>query len=376
MEPGSLHRRSPRARRLARVAAVLLGLTHSILFAANSPAAKPALAAPVTDLGSLVTATSGAGAVSVTFGIGPQITRVGQQRPFLNYGVTPGAGATDGVEVGNLSFSPLALSVYPTDVVNNPDGTSSFPPGGARPKDVGSWMTLPNGVSPVTVTVAPRSSVVVPIKISVPFDAQPGDHVGGVIASLSTLGRNAQGVAVKFDQRVATRAFFRVSGPLTPRLTIEDLRAAYHQNYSPLGKGSVTVRYTVHNRGNIKMAVGQAVNFTSLFGTKEVAKGLPVIPELLPGGFDEVSVRIPNVYPEILGTAHVRLTPSALAGDSDPPLLRVSASKTILTLPLTLIAIILMVILATWFRRRRRRGSPDAGPALARDQEVGDKVAP
>lgn len=377
-------RRTVAIRRLASLFMIFIGIWQFVAFPvspANAAvphfrsAASPAFPVPLGDFGNLVTATSGSGPSTVTFGIGPQITKAGQQRPFFNYGVTPGAGASDGVEVGNLGLTPISVSVYPSDVVNNSDGTSSLAPGGANPKDVGAWITLP-GSSPVTVTVGPRSAVVIPMKISVPFNVQPGDHVGGVIVSLASFAKNAQGDVVRFDQRVATRAFFRVSGALVPKLTIEDLRAVYHQNYSPVGKGSVTVSYTVHNRGNVKVAVGQAVSFTGLFGAKQTALGVPGIPELLPGGFDEVTVLIPNVLPELLGRAHVTLTPTALPGDTDPPLHSVKASKLVFTLPLALIVILLLVALALWLRRRQRksRGTGGVAPSIESHMVEGDKV--
>ena len=314
--------------------------------------------------------------MSATFGIGPQITKVGEQRPYFNYGVTPGAGASDGVEVANIGLAPVAVSVYPTDVLNNPDGSSSFGLPGAKLTDVGSWISLPNGVSPVTVTVGARSSVSLPIKISVPFNAQPGDHVGGIIASLATFARNAQGDIVRFDQRVATRAFFRVSGLLTPRITIEDLHAAYHQNWSPLGKGSVTVSYTVHNRGNVKVAVSQSVDFSGLFGTRRVATAPASIPDLLPGGYARETVRITGVFPEILGTAHVHVVPSPVPGDSDPPLHPVSASALVWTLPFVLILILIAVGLYVWYRRRPKHEPATGGAELPSSASAEDKVAP
>ena len=338
-------RRPRRPLRASRAAALLLsvGLATSLAWAPAMPAAgfaaAPAPPAPPP----------------VTFGIGPQITANGQQRPYYNYGVTPGAGASDGVEITNLGVTPVAVQVYSVDVINNPDGTSALGLPIPKPSDVGSWITVKTPGPSVTVTVGARTSTAIPVVFAVPFNATPGDHVGGIVASLTSFARNAQGDVVKFDQRVGTRTYFRVSGKLVAQLTVDDLRSTYHQNYNPLGFGSVTVSFTIHNRGNVKLGVGSRVNFTGLFGTKRVAKALPDIPVLLPGGTARMRVTIADVPPEILGTAHVTLVPKAVLGDNDPPLSAVHASARTWTLPLVLIAIVIALGLSVWIGRRRRQ---------------------
>ena len=84
---------------------------------------------------------------------------------------------------------------------------------------MGAWTSVggrPAGL-PVTVRVPARrstgpGSVILPVLMRVPAGANPGDHVGGVVAVLSTIGTNKQGAKVRLDQRVATRLFVRVSG--------------------------------------------------------------------------------------------------------------------------------------------------------------------
>ena len=110
--------------------------------------------------------------------------------------------------------------------------------------------------------------VVLPFRITVPANAAPGDHGAAIVAVLSTIGKNPKGENVRLDQRVASRIYLRVNGPLHPGLRIEGLSVSYHRSLNPLHGGSATVRYTVHNVGNVRLAAKQAVSVTGMFGTK------------------------------------------------------------------------------------------------------------
>ena len=303
---------------------------------------------------SAVTASAFDGQNRLTFGIGPEITKLGQERPAFTYGVTPGAQATDGAEVLNLSEVPISLSIYPSDVLNNPDGTTSFPPRGARPKDVGSWITLEIPGNTNTVTVPARAGVVIPVKFTVPLGAKPGDHVGGIVAALGSTARNSSGVLVHLDQRVATRAFFRVSGALHPLITVESLHAVYQQNYDPIGSGLLKTAFTIRNRGNVRVGVTATVEFHGLLGVHRVDTGLAAIPVLYPGGSDAMTVRFAGMIPEVLGWVTVQVQVSPVLGDTDPPLHAVSATAHVWMLPLTLILIV-VALAAAWLDRGRRR---------------------
>ena len=137
-------------------------------------------------------------------------------------------------------------------------------------------------------TKAAVGRVVVPFRITVPANASPGDHGAAIVAVLSTLGKNPKGENVRLDQRVASRIYLRVNGPLHPGLRIEGLSVTYRHSLNPLHGGSATVRYTVHNVGNVRLAaqadgVGdRAVRYQS----KVVDAGRPAtaVPGCLLGG--------------------------------------------------------------------------------------------
>lgn len=380
-----MHKETPLALLLApspRVIAVLLmtalsvGLGPPLRVAAAPGSTAPAGGAAGPSFEVLPMApTQTPGDKNATFGIGPASSKAPDGRAYLNYLVTPAANSVDYVAVLNIGLTPLNLGVYATDAVpQGPAGTADLPPRATKPVDAGTWIKLPAAAT--TVTVAPRTTVIVPFAVMIPASASPGDHGAAIVASLATTARNPQGELVHVDQRVATRAFIRVGGDLRPKLDIEDLRAIYHQNLLPWGAGSVTVRYVVHNSGNLKLGAGQRVSVSALFGQKKV-RTLATLPLLLPGARADMSVRFSGILPELLGTARVKVTPLAALGDADPPLTVAGASTHVLMLPLILLLIILLIIGVRFARRelRRRWGSRSSGPGPSgEDASVGQEA--
>jgi hypothetical protein len=300
------------------------------------------------------------------FGIGPANATKVDGRPYYYYLAQPGSIVTDHVAVQNIGVIPITLTVYPTDASNASDGSFSFPAAAAKPVEAGSWLRIGSHQGSSTVTVKPRSTVVLPVTMTIPANAQPGDHAGALIASLQGEVKNSNGQLVHLDQRVATRVFIRISGPLHPQLTIERLHATYHGSLNPFAKGSVDVTYTVHNTGNVKLGGKQLVSVSGLFGSTDAAK-TPDVPLLLPGGSVDQSVTVQGVFPQVWMSSTVTVTAAVLPGDVDPAAGPWSASTHFWAVPWALLAILLLaVVLGTlWYLRRRWRVSGGDGTGVA-----------
>lgn len=301
----------------------------------KSPAAKP----PTADKRS-------------SFGVQPATDGKPDPRTNFSYGVTPGGQQLDQVAVINIGLTPVTLRLYVTDASSTADGTFDLLPGDVKPKDVGSWMLLGNGDKKVTVPA--RSRIIVPMKLVVPQDASPGDHTGGVIASLETEGKNEAGDIVRFEQRVAARLRVRVSGELKPKLTIENLSATYLAPSSPVATGRVRVTYRVRNSGNVRLTGKQSLKVTGLFGTSAAARDLVDIPELLPKDSFAVSSVVSGVAPTIRLKATVTVIPAGRPNDVNPPMKAATSSVALWAVPWIVIAILLVLILVFLGRRRRR----------------------
>ena len=90
-----------------------------------------------------------------------------------------------------------------------------------------------------------------PFTLTVPSDATPGDHTGGVLAAVTEQRTTTNGQRVNVDRRIAARVYLRVNGPLTSSLQIDRLSAAHD---GPIvGNGTVTVTYRVRNTGNVRL---------------------------------------------------------------------------------------------------------------------------
>jgi hypothetical protein len=252
-----------------------------------------------------------------TFGIGPANAHKLDGRPYLTYLTAPGAALSDHVALVNLGTKRITVNVYTVDATVTSDGKFGYLPRRSARQDASSWFTLriPGGGS--TVTLAPRATTIVPITISVPRGAEPGDHAAGVITSLTSKVTDNQGKKIDFEQRVALRAFFRISGPLHPQLAIQNLHARYHGS---LTSGDVTLTYTVRNLGNVRLGARQKVVVSGLFGARSPKRALPDVPLLLPGTAVSMKVTVHDVLPQVRLHARVRLYPLTVAGDVDPGL--------------------------------------------------------
>lgn len=296
------------------------------------------------------------------FGIGPANTKGIDGRPYLNYLVSPGSTLVDRVGIINLATRPVTLNLYVVDATVDAGGAFGYLPKAAPRTDAATWIVTDNEGHQPTITLPPRSTLVVPVTITVPRDASPGDHAAGIITSEISKVTSTNGERVDFEQRLALRTFIRVSGPLHAALAIENLRARYHSTFDPVGGGSVTMSYTIRNTGNVRIGSHQQVSVTGLFGSK--SQTLADVPLLLPHTYVNVSVTIRGVFPGVLLHARVSLHPLSVAGDVNPSMpSQIVRSVGVWAIPWVLLAIILIVVLAgigLWQWRRTRGHRPPA----------------
>jgi hypothetical protein len=338
----------------------LMSLIAGLVLVGLAPVAGAEAAAGAHSASAVVLSGKPAKPARAAFGAGPASAKKLDGRPYFTYDATPGGYVEDHIAVINFATHPQTLNVYPVDAVSGTNGLFTYAPKSAPRKQVGGWLKVGN-VPSGTVTVRPRSTVILPVFLHVPRNASPGDHAGAVIVSLTGLVKGKKNTLVKFEQRVATRVIIRVSGRLEPRLTIQNLHANYSGHLNPFASGTVTVSYTVGNTGNALLGATQQVSGHGLFGSSARAATVPGVPLLLPGGAYKVSTHVSGIIPEIEITATVRLVPLGLRGDINPGMRATTASVTLWTIPWLLIAVIIVLILgiiALIWRRRRRSPWP------------------
>jgi hypothetical protein len=313
------------------------------------------------------------------------------------YGVNPGTEIDDYVSVSNLGATPQTFSVYGTDAITLRDnGAFSLLTAAQKPKDVGAWITTKTN----SISVAPGQTAIIPFVILVPSDATPGDHTGGVIASVATAAVGKKGSpGLGVDQRVAARVYLRVSGQPVSHVIATGLVTGFTPAWNPFGSGQATVDYDVKNSGNVREDVAQSVALSGPFGIRlATLKAKPVV-NLLPGYSTHVHLTVPAVFPLLLLFADVKLVPSAptdLVGQSklrdqagnpvaklpEPTFTAITASAFTAAVSWTLLLIELLLIGLVWLvsryvrsTRERMFDAIDAATEQARREALGQAAA-
>lgn len=130
-----------------------------------------------------------------------------RERSYVVRTVAPGQGFDDRLEALNLGDAPLDLVVEPVDAEVTPDG--SFAPGLTRAGE-GAWLR----VTPGRVRVPAHGSAQVALRVDVPADAAPGDHIAAVVVRKAEAG-SAKAGGVQLVQRVGVRVYLTVAGSRT-----------------------------------------------------------------------------------------------------------------------------------------------------------------
>lgn len=279
-------------------------------------------------------------------------------RPTLSYEVAPGTEVKDAVILFNYSNVQLTFRLYATDAFNNADGSFDLMPGDKKPKDAGSWVTLPQD----NITVPAASQATLPISVKVPADARPGDHAGAVLASNAAQGSGADGKIVTLDRRTGSRMYIRVAGPLIPELAVEKVHTTYHPSLNPLG-GSADVTYRIQNRGNVRLGVKQSVSVGGPFGLLTKRQHPKELPELLPGDGVTMKVTFNGVASSALAFTGISAIPVPVGGGAGKV---ASAHRGAITLAvpfslLALAAVVWLLLLARRSALRHRRDSHVVG---------------
>ncbi|MFY1698194.1 WxL protein peptidoglycan domain-containing protein [Solwaraspora sp. WMMA2101] len=311
-------------------------------------------------------------AQSLTWGVAPSSPDGPNGRPAFEYKLDPGATLTDYVAITNHSDQPITLDVYASDAFTTEQGGFDLLPATGEPVDVGSWVTFESR----TFTVPSTSRLDVPFTIAVPDNATPGDHPGGIVASLAATGTDAEGNQVAVDHRVGSRIYLRVTGELQPGLDMVDLSTTYDGTWNPIGGGTVTTSFTVRNTGNVRLAGRPELTVTGPFGLAGRSVAADPLPEILPGDSFRTTIRVDGVPPMFRLGARLTLAPTAVTDEVlDPAPATVTREVGLWAVPWPHLVILLVIGLAGWLavaRRRRARRRRDAqleqAVAAAREQ--------
>lgn len=212
---------------------------------------------------------------ALTWALGP-VNKDGENRALFQYNVNPGDVISDAVSLKVIGSSPISFDVYGSDAFLGETGGFDVLPAAKPSRDVGSWVELKQD----QLKVNGEDTVEIPFQITVPDNAIPGDHVGGIVTSVSSDVRTDDSGTVRLDRRLGTRIYLRVAGALAPSVQIGSPTVKYKASGNPVAGGRTEVTYTMTNTGNTRVQARRAVEVGGLIGGTLKTKNLP---ELLPG---------------------------------------------------------------------------------------------
>lgn len=293
----------------------------------------------------------------------------GSEPGWFIYTLEPGATREDTVLVFNDSDREQALELASVDSELSNIGAFALR-GNQEPQyGVGKWITLAEQV--VTVQAGERREV--KFTITLPPDADVGEHSGAITVTAARTAASASGGGVAIATRVGARVYVTVPGKQVRKLSLRSLAVAETADGSAYDFTLVGA-----NEGNISMTANARLHLEG-FGLAKWNQPFREyeIPQRwqLPRGA-EVSTYFRNVPKPFAGrlTAYVTLT---FDGDSGPESVT-SQRLTLTVVPWREAAIaggillLLLALLTTWMLLRRRKYSSKGW--VAYPVAVGDTI--
>ncbi|GIE90276.1 WxL protein peptidoglycan domain-containing protein [Actinoplanes regularis] len=302
----------------------------------------------------LLPATPAVAAGNGEWSVTPTPARNPGPTPRLMFFLDAPAGQTlrESVRVSNLTTGPRSFLIYGADAYNTPhNGGFAFRSRDEKQADLGSWVTS----QVTTVEVPARTSADIPFTITVPKNATPGDHVGGILAMEAQPGAiaDADGAAVRVQRAVAARVYLRVAGTVLPGLSVRDLSVDIGAPLLPVGTRG-DLEYRVANIGNVHLVPTAEIKVTGLFGHRISATGSAPASDMVPGADGTFTARTSGIWPFDVVTTRV-----TVRSDGD---VYAARSKRTPVISWTALAVPAILILFVWWRLRRRLRSRSPRP--------------
>lgn len=310
--------------------------------------------------------------ITVTWGVQPaDADGEPDERVSYRYELDPGASTTDTLLITNFSEIDVVFDLVSSDGVVTEEGVFDLLPPGEEPVDVGSWIDIAE-----TVAVPAGETATVPFTLTVPADATPGDHPGGIVASVSSQTTEEAGAQVGVSNRTGLRVHLRVAGEITPQVAITDVQTRYEPSWNPFSPGELHVEYRVLNEGNVRLGSIQQYEVAGPYGVPSGGEGpsgtvIGQQREILPGQSAVVRETVEGVWPVVQAVTQITAHHEPVGEDEGFQIAYevASAEATVWAVPwpqLALLALLALLVVGVVARRRRRRTALERRIAAAR----------
>jgi hypothetical protein len=319
------------------------------------------------------TAASTAAPDLARWGITPSPAADGSERDSFQLEINPGSSAVDFVAITNLSSEDLVFDLYAADGVITDDGQPAILDRSSPAEDLAAWI----GFNSPTATVAAGQRLGLPFRVSVPSTATPGDHCGGLIASLNQQNPPSTSNGLTVDARTAAWICVTVPGEVVSSLAVSQFKVTYTPGSAGFSGGQVTVSAQIANNGNLRQSGIAQLALDSPFGLWQTRLDGIDIPELLPGQSYLLQQTVDDVPPAIQAEANLQVSPQARPGHRNGSTIEVASR--IWLAPWVAGLLLGLVLVFAWYlltARRRRRRLIDRAVAQRLSQIAAQSAAP
>jgi hypothetical protein len=171
----------------------------------------------------------------------------------------PGDVLNEEVKITNVSGEDKEYFIYKRDIIGVEDGgVPLFAEEGAEKTgfEITEWVSI----TPEPITVKANETVTLPITITVPQNASPGSHFGGVFVSLEPPKMRQMGAGVGYE--VATILSIRINGDV-----IDDARVrSFSTDKLFYSTKNVNFAAKIENQGNILIRPRGPLEIKSMLG--------------------------------------------------------------------------------------------------------------
>src|SRR3989338_4235186 len=163
------------------------------------------------------------------------------------YNLDLGESQDDDLILFNTTNEPQTIKLYAVDSVPSNQGNFALEAEAAPKEGIGAWIKL----SQTLVTLQPGENQEIPFTITIPPDADVGEHSGGIILQKAQAGEALVASGASIVSRIGIRVYETVPGEIIKAIELTDfnLKLARPANQPPY----YDISLTAQNQSNVSL---------------------------------------------------------------------------------------------------------------------------
>lgn len=211
---------------------------------------------------------------------------------WLIYNLDKGESKRDAVRIKNYTGQDVEIKIYPVDAGITPDGAFALNNEDSERIGIGKWIEIED----YKLVIPNNTEWLVYFTISIPEDAEVGDHMGGIV--MENLERQKAGKegTLSIVTRVGVRVYQTVPGEIVKKLELTGFQFTIHNK--PLTEKSTTWEKIKHilgvhkygqfnialkNTGNVHLNPKATIKMRDIFGGHIVTMENVALGTIFPG---------------------------------------------------------------------------------------------